>query len=135
MLLLLVSLFSLLSCVNESRVYVKLRVEITDTVSEYRIYFYTRILDGFKGESLPMILTITSPDGRRFRDTISFPLAEEGNYGNVEEVRSGIWRDLRWLYRDGVVFPKSGLWVFSVKQASSDNLQKIRDMGVTIKEK
>lgn len=132
--LLLVSLFFLFSCVKESSVYSNFPVEITDTLSEYRIYFNVRLQDRFNEDSLPMVLIISSPGGEKFMDTISFPLVKDIKHNYVQEVRSGEWRDLRWLYRDRVKFPRSGKWDFTVKHLSNnENLQKIRDLQITIK--
>lgn len=133
--LLLLSLFFLFSCAQESKTHLKFRFEINDTVSEYRIFFYTRVLDGFKGDSLPVVLTVMSPEGKKYHDTISFPLVKKGNVNNLEEVRSGVWRDLRWLYRDGAILPKKGLWVFSVTHLSpAKNLQNIKDFNIMLKQ-
>lgn len=134
--LLLVSLLILLSCNSESKSHLKFRFRVVDTVAEYRIYFYTRVLSDFKKESLPLVMTVMSPDGKRFRDTISFPLVSKNNYGGIEEAKSGVWRDVRWLYRDGVTFPKTGLWIFTINHLTSKNdLSSIGELGLTLKEK
>jgi len=81
-------------------------------------------------------MTILSPEGKRYRDTLYFPILNKVEHGVTEVVESGIWKDVRWLYRDGVSFPKKGLWVFTVKQISpEDNKHNIRDMGITLRAK
>lgn len=132
--LLLASLFFLFSCENKSRSYLYFPVEITDSLSEYSIYLNVRLPDHFNEVSIPMVLTISSPGGDMFRDTISFPLVKDVKYSYIQEVRSGVWRDLRWLYRDRVKFPASGKWMFTVKHLSnSETLKKIKDLQISIK--
>jgi len=131
--LLLISLFFLFSCAKENSIYSDFPVEISDTLAEYQILFNVRIPDHFGEVSIPMVLTISSPGGEKFRDTISFPLVKDVKYNYVQEVRSGVWRDLRWIYRDRVEFPRSGKWDFTIKHLSNkEMLQKIRDMQITI---
>ncbi|MFA6335068.1 MAG: hypothetical protein WCX48_05850 [Bacteroidales bacterium] len=132
-LLLLVSLLTLVSCSYECESRQKFRFRVDDSLALYDIFLYTRILPGFKGGSLPVVLTVMSPDGKRFCDTLSFPLSSENRYGTVEEVKSGVWRDIKWLYRDGVTFPRTGLWVFTVDHLShKDNLNNVRDFAITL---
>ncbi|OFY39821.1 MAG: hypothetical protein A2X18_02315 [Bacteroidetes bacterium GWF2_40_14] len=121
------------SCAKENSFYSNFPVEITDTLSEYSIHFNIRLPEHFDEDSIPMVLTISSPVGEKFRDTISFPIAKNVKYTYVQEVRSGVWRDLRWIYRDKVKFPRRGKWEFTVKHLSNmDKLQKIRDLQITI---
>jgi len=130
------SLLFLLSCNTESKSSFKFRFKVVDTVAEYRIYFYTRVVSDFKGANLPLEMTILSPEGKRYLDTLYFPILNKTKYGVIEVVKSGIWKDVRWLYRDGVIFPKKGLWVFTVKQILvQDNRRNIRELGMNINSK
>ncbi len=132
--LLLVPFFILFSCKNENRSYSCFPVEIKDSLSEYNIYFNVRLPDHFNEVSIPLVLTISSPVGDMFRDTISFPLVKDAKYSYIKEVRSGVWRDLRWLYRDGVKFPVCGKWNFTVQHLSDkEKMKKIRDLQILIK--
>lgn len=134
--LLSVALLIVFSCNNERKNDFKFRFRVAETHTEYNIYFHTRVSTDFKGGSLPIVMTVLSPDNKRYTDTLSFPLTSRYKYGAIQIVRSGVWTDVKWLYRKGVTFPKKGLWLFSINQLSSmDNLKNTGDLGITITRK
>lgn len=82
-----------------------------------------------------MILTVLSPDGKRYRDTLTLPVLPDGKHGAVEISESGVWRDARWIYREGVTFPRKGLWVLTINHLSTrDDLNNISNFTVTLKD-
>lgn len=134
--LLSISLIFLISCNTESASSFKFRFRVSDTVAGFKFFLYTRVVADFKEESIPLEMIVLSPEGKRYLDTLYFPILNTSKYGVVDVVKSGIWKDVRWLYRDGVTFPKKGLWLFTVKQISPlDNKLNIKEMGIMIKAK
>ncbi len=133
-LFLLIFFFALVSCNNKCEIHQKFRFRVDDSLARYDVLLYARLLPGFKGEELPFVLTILSPDGNRFRDTLSFSIASNDNYRPVAKAKSGVWRDYMWICRKNVAFPRRGLWVFSVSHLSvRNNLDNINNFELTLK--
>ncbi len=133
---LLASLFVLSSCANESKLSFRHQLRVDDTLSEYSFHLYARILSDYNGKNLPLVITVFSPEGKKFRDTINFPLIVNTVNRETEVAHSGIWRDIKWLYRDNITFPSKGQWVISIEQLSSKKeLSNIGDFGIIVNEK
>lgn len=109
------------------------RFNITDTSKAYKIYFTSRFSGRYIMKALPLSLLYISPEGKRFADTLNLNL-NEGDF-NTEYLKNGVWRDYRWLYRDGAVFPEKGIWLVSVKNMHFKNLSGIKELGISLKEK
>ncbi len=109
------------------------RFNITDTSETYRIYFTSRFSQQYIMNMLPISVLYISPEGKRFSDTLRLYL-NEGDY-NTEYLKSGVWRDYRWLYRDGATFPEKGVWLISVKNTHIKNLTGIKELGISLKQK
>lgn len=109
------------------------RFNISDTTRMYKIFFTSRFSERYVLNMLPLGILYISPQGKRYSDTLKLFL-NEGNY-NTEYIKSGIWRDYRWVYRDKVVFPENGVWLVSVKNLHLKQLVGLKELGISLKEK
>lgn len=110
---------------------VSFSVPIEDTVSMHNVYINVRHNGKYEHSNLFLFVNITSPDKEILRDTIECVLADEkGNW-----LGSGLG-DLYFnqlLYKNQVVFPRKGNYVFEIEQAMRINdLKNIEDVGVRV---
>jgi gliding motility-associated lipoprotein GldH len=106
-------------------------VPITDTVSPCNMYFNIRNASGYSYSNLFLFFTVRSPDGRRERDTVEIPLADEtGRW--LGDGLGDIW-DHKILFREKFRFPVTGTYFFEMEQAMRVNpLVYIMDAGIRI---
>jgi gliding motility-associated lipoprotein GldH len=109
------------------------RFNITNPIKAYRVYFTSRFSGRYIMKELPISILYISPQGKRFSDTIKLYL-NEGDL-KTEYLKNGVWRDYRWLYRDGVRFPEKGIWLISVKNMHQKNLSGLKELGISLMEK
>ncbi len=109
------------------------RFNITDTTVPYKIFFSARFSNKFILNNLPLGILYISPQGKRYSDTIRLYLNETDP--NTEFVKNGNWRDYRWLYRDGAMFPEKGIWLVSVKNIHIKEMYGIRELALSLKQK
>lgn len=109
------------------------RFNITDTTVPYKIFFSARFSNKFILNNLPLGILYISPQGKRYSDTIRLYLNETDPH--TEFVKNGNWRDYRWLYRDGAMFPEKGIWLVSVKNIHIKEMYGIRELALSLKQK
>jgi hypothetical protein len=109
-----------------------LRVNITNPGKKNIIYFTARFSNAFIMTSLPLSVLYISPEGKRYSDTVTLYLNQYDK--NTEFVRNGNWRDYRWLYRNGVIFPEKGVWLISVKNTHIKNVYGVKELGISLKQ-
>ncbi len=103
-----------------------------DTLSPHTIDIYARIPENYKGNTLSLILDITSPDGKLYRDSL---------YLNVNGVKTkgisdvnGRWRDLYRKYREEVMLEQRGTWIFTLYTSGKNRqLRGTGELGVVIR--
>ena len=108
---------------------VKFHVNITDLQSRYSFYINVRNADDYKFSNLYLFLHTNLPNGKITRDTIECQLADyDGKW-----LGSGITgiKFNRFLFQQGVRFPVSGEYLFTIEQAMRVNdLKGITDIGI-----
>jgi len=100
------------------------RFKIDDTLQLYDIDVFMRFSHDFEGQSIPLSITLFSPDGRKYRDSIEFNADPSRNYQ-----RLGLWKDYKWKYRNKVTFPRSGNWFVLVGNASNSEIKGIGEIS------
>ncbi|EKD31884.1 MAG: hypothetical protein ACD_77C00224G0004 [uncultured bacterium] len=143
-LLLLISLF-LISCARQDKfeaytvkiknetfsVNQKLeyRFKAKDTLQVFDIDVFMRLSSAYKDIEQSLTVAIFSPDGIKYTDTLKF------NEGLPKELhRSGLWRDVRWQYRKGVIFPKSGSWLIRIENATGRDIDGVGEISIILTE-
>ena len=99
------------------------RFKIDDTLQLYNIDVFMRVSHDFEGQALPVSITLFSPDGRKYRDSITFKV----NAGSYRE--SGLWKDYKWKYRYNVAFPRSGSWLVLVENNSKSEIKGVGEIS------
>lgn len=110
------------------------RFNATDTLLLYSIDLYARVPATLKSDVISLIVDITSPEGKRYRDTLSLPVPGTAVHGISS--KSGRWSDLKWRYRDGVNFSQTGNWSFAVVlNDKEEDSPGTGEMGVIIRKR
>ena len=99
------------------------RFKIADTLQLYNIDVFMRVSRDFEGQALPVCITLFSPDGQKYRDTLTFKVSA----GVYQE--SGLWRDYKWKYRNSVTFPRSGSWLVLVENNSKSEIKGVGEIS------
>ena len=109
----------------------RFEVPITDTVSDYNMFFNVRQASGYSFSNLYLFFTVHSPAGTAERDTVEIKLADEtGKW--LGEGLGDIW-DNKILFKKNSRFPAAGTYVFDMEQAMRVNpLSYIMDAGIRI---
>lgn len=84
-----------------------------DSLSQYNLYIFTRLPIKESDSDISAILTVTTPVGEKFRDTLLLPLVIGGV--GAKSVETGIWRDWLWPYRRDITFNYLGEWFFELE--------------------
>lgn len=111
--------------------YLEFRIPVQDTITPVNLDLFARVHSESGLVQLPLRLRIGSPAGKWYADSLTLQLTGEG-----KEMfsRSGMWRDFRWIYRKGIVFPESGTWYFQIYQTSDTRIIKgIGEFGIIVK--
>lgn len=106
-------------------------VEITDTLSYYNLFVNIRNSGQYPYRNIYLFTQIKSPMGQFARDTAEFILADpRGNwYGKGI---GDLWEH-QFPYKQSVMFPRSGKYIFEVEQAMRDReLKYITDIGIRV---
>lgn len=111
--------------------YLEFRIPVEDTLTPVNIEIFARIHSESGLVELPLRFRIGSPSGKWYADSLSLQLTGEG-----KEMfsRSGMWRDFRWVYRKGVIFPESGTWYIQAYHTSDVRvLEGVGELGIIVK--
>ena len=94
-----------------------LRVAVDDTVSMRDLNLYIRYDGTWAGGVLPLKIDARAPGGAWFQDRLTASLGSAGN---------GL-REVRVPWRKGVVFPRHGVYTFSI---TGPDVSGIRAVGI-----
>lgn len=104
---------------------------ISDSAARYNFYFNIRNDLSYPYANLFLFLKTRFPDGRIARDTLECQLA--GPDGRWLGSGMGDVRFSRFLFQEGISFPRSGIYHFEVEQAMRvKELKGIMDVGILI---
>ncbi len=108
--------------------FLEYRIPSDDSLALFDIDLYARMHSKAEAISIPAVLRVVSPSGRKFSDTLHLDLSRASSTGMFS--RSGIWKDFRWSYRRGVAFPERGTWYLrlELKQGSKE-IHGLTEMG------
>lgn len=106
-------------------------VDIKDTTSAYNIYFNVRNTGNFKYSNLFILLTVQGPKSKAETNRYEFRLANpDGKWlgSGLGDIYSN-----RIKLEEKIMFPKKGVYSFTVEQNMRDNpLEGIEDVGIRI---
>lgn len=109
-------------------------IEIKDTLALHSMYIDVRNTTDYSYSNLFIFLDIEFPDGRILRDTLECVLADRR--GQWTGRGFGALRFNRFLFRDDVWFPASGMYVFRLTHGMrEETLSGITDAGIRIERK
>lgn len=100
--------------------------------TSYSTYIACRCkASAIKGNSIPLLISVTSPNGETALERVDFPLTAQ--CPGVKVKRSGgALVDIVWPYRDRIVpGADTGLWHMAMKPLESSALKNIYGMGVS----
>ena len=106
-------------------------LDLSDSLATYDLSFYTRIDAGrlrmAEAKDFPLSLTLTSPSGRRYRETVFFLVDETqrgSDFYSSQYVKP---------YRTGLVPVEWGEWEMSVQVNGGNEVQGLRGLGIICK--
>lgn len=111
---------------------------VTDTISKNNLFINLRNNNSYGYSNLYLITNLNFPDGRKIVDTLQYRMTDsEGNFlgSGFSEIKEN-----KLFYKEEKVFPVSGTYRFSVRQAMRKNgavdqikeLKGITDVGFKI---
>lgn len=108
-------------------------VMITDTVSPFNFYINLRHSEDYRYSNFYLFLNTTLPNGHTSRDTIELLLADNSGkwFGNG----FGHIKDNRVLVRNGLVFPLTGNYKFTIEQAMREDdqvIEEVKNIGIRV---
>lgn len=111
---------------------------VTDTISKNNLYFNLRNNNQYEFSNLYLITHIDFPNGKKFVDTLQYEMADKN--GKFLGVGISEVKHSRLLYKEDIVFPQSGDYKVSIRQAMRKNgsiagiqeLKGITDFGLRI---
>jgi len=141
-----VSCFSIASC-DSNRVYehyekipdykwnmenvLRFEVEITDTINSHNLYLNVRNSGAYAYSNMWLFVKRTNPDGITVEEKFECTLASEkgewfgSGFGDIF--------DLQIPYKQQVVFPKSGTYIFEMVQGMRvEELENVVNVGIRI---
>lgn len=105
-------------------------VNISDTISPYRISIETRNNNLYPYRNIWLFIEIITPSGSVRKDTIGFDLAD--NYGNWLGKGLSVY-ELEHIYENSFIFRQPGIYTFSVKQGMRDDvLRGVNEIGIKL---
>jgi len=97
----------------------------------YKMYVNVRNMGNYSKRNLWLSVNIIYPDGRLFRDTVEFYLADE--YGIWEGKGIGDLYDNQFLYKKNIFLPSVGAYLVSISHCmKKKNLKGIMDIGIQL---
>ncbi|MCP4553172.1 MAG: gliding motility lipoprotein GldH [Bacteroidetes bacterium] len=110
---------------------VNFELEITDTLAYYKMNLILRNTTDYKYSNLFLFVNTRFPDGHKSRDTLEFVLADIN--GKWLGKGSGKIKDNNISVRQGLVFPRTGIYNFEFEQAMrTTSLYGIIDIGLQL---
>jgi len=111
---------------------------ITDTISKNNLYFNLRNNNQYEFSNLYIITHIDFPNGKKFVDTLQYEMTDKN--GKFLGVGISEVKHSRLLFKENIVFPQSGDYKVSIRQAMRKNgsiagiqeLNGITDFGLRI---
>jgi len=95
------------------------------------MYVNVRNIGNYSKKNLWLFINIVYPDGRLFRDTVQFYLADE--FGIWKGKGIGDLYDNQFLYRKNIFFPAVGNYSVSIShRMKNKNLKGIMDIGIQL---
>ncbi|MGJ8743899.1 gliding motility lipoprotein GldH [Polaribacter sp.] len=112
--------------------------DVSDTISPRNLFINIRNNKKYPFSNLYVIAELNFPDGKRIVDTLQYEMTDNsGNFlgKGVSEIKEN-----KLFYKENKLFPISGTYVFSVRQAMRKNgevnpipfLEGISDVGFSI---
>jgi len=106
-------------------------LSIHDSLQFYRFYIDVRNTTNYGFQNLPLFFTTQFPDNTLFTDTLNCILSDA--HGRWNGKGSGRIKDNRFVFKQKVRFPQTGIYTFSVQQASREvDLKGVTDFGITL---
>jgi gliding motility-associated lipoprotein GldH len=106
-------------------------VYVADTASACDIYINVRNSSRYQSMELWLFVTVSSPSGKRQRDTVNILIADE--HGKWLGSGLGSHFDTRLLFQRDVRFPETGIYLFEYEQGMRDEpLIGIEDVGLRV---
>jgi len=97
----------------------------------YKMYVNVRNMGNYSKRNLWVFVNIRYPDGRLFRDTVEFYLADE--FGIWEGKGIGDLYDNQFFYKKNIFFPAVGEYSVSLShKMKKKNLKGILDVGIQL---
>nr|WP_320117601.1 gliding motility lipoprotein GldH [uncultured Marinifilum sp.] len=109
----------------------RFEVEITDTLSSHNLYLNVRNSGAYAYSNMWMFINKTTPNGISTQEKFECSLASEKGewYGSG----FGDIFDLQIPYKQNVIFPKSGVYVFEIVQGMRvKELENVVNVGIRI---
>lgn len=104
---------------------------VNDTLNPVDFYFNLRNSTSYEYQNLYLFVTAFYPGNTYSRDTLECMLAQDD--GKWLGKGSGRLRDVRFLFRKGVRFRKSGTYTIGINQAMrTEELKGIENVGISI---
>ena len=107
------------------------KVDIKDTLSFHNIYVGIRNNNQYSYQNIWLFIDLKTPQGSVRHDTLKCDLAD--SFGKWYGKGIGLYQ-LDIAYEDSIIFPRKGIYTFSIKQGMRDNLLNgISEIGIKIK--
>ena len=106
--------------------------QIIDTISKNNLYLNIRNNNEYLYNNLYLISQIVFPDGKKFVDTLQYEMADKN--GKFLGVGISEIKHSRLLFKENIMFPTSGKYKVSVRQAmrKNGNVEGIKELnGIT----
>lgn len=95
------------------------------------LYVVCRLGRDFEYRDLLLEVRCVDPNHRYWNDTVRVGMAGRCE-SEQQERRFSAWRDGRFLYRSGVVFPMVGEYSFSIRQLNAPDIVGVQSLGMEI---
>ena len=108
----------------------RFEIEIQDTLTPHYISIIIRHNDNYAYRNLWLFVDITTPSGAIRSDALDCELADD--MGNWFGKGISIYK-FEALYEQSVIFPKSGIYTFAIRQGMRDDILKnISEVGIKL---
>lgn len=109
----------------------RFEIEVTDTIHAHNLYVNVRNTGAYAYSNMWLFMKRTSPDGSVVEDKFECNLATEkgewfgSGFGDIF--------DLQIPYKQNIIFPKSGVYVFEIVQGMRDeDLKEVVNVGLRL---
>jgi gliding motility-associated lipoprotein GldH len=109
----------------------RFEIDVTDTIGVHNLHVNVRNTGAYAYSNMWLFIKRTSPDGSVLEDKFECNLASEK--GEWHGSGFGDIFDLQIPYKQNVVFPKSGVYVFEIVQGMRDEeLKEVVNVGLRL---